>query len=76
MDAIVVAGLALDFCVQQTVADLATVRDQLEKNWQVLVVQEGVRGVDAGQTGAVRERLEKRGVKFVGAGDLPALLEA
>ncbi|POY76003.1 hypothetical protein BMF94_0726, partial [Rhodotorula taiwanensis] len=74
LDTIVVAGLALDFCVQQTIADLVKVRDSLKRDWRILVVEEAVRGVDPARDAEVKRRLEEERVEFLSIDALSAVL--
>ncbi|TKA53433.1 hypothetical protein B0A53_04427 [Rhodotorula sp. CCFEE 5036] len=70
VEQIVVVGLALDFCVRQSVSDAVKVREALGKQWDIVVVREGVKSVDPDQKQLVTEDLQAQGVRFLGVQDL------
>lgn len=65
-----VVGLAFDFCVRQTVRDAVAVGQSLGKQWDIVVVRDGVRGVDQTRDKSVADELEALGVRFIGMEDL------
>ncbi len=70
VEQIVVVGLALDFCVRQSVSDAVKARKALGKQWDIVVVREGVKSVDPNQEQSVIENLQAEGVRFIGVQDL------
>ncbi|GAA6023323.1 hypothetical protein JCM10207_006234 [Rhodosporidiobolus poonsookiae] len=63
IDTLVVCGLATDFCVRASVLDALALSQK--KGWDILVVREGVRGVDPDQEEHVLRELEEAGARVV-----------
>ncbi|KWU41365.1 Isochorismatase hydrolase [Rhodotorula sp. JG-1b] len=70
VEQIVVVGLALDFCVRQSVSDAVKARKALGKQWDIVVVREAVKSVNPDQERSVTEDLQAQGVRFLGVQDL------
>ncbi|ORY80723.1 Isochorismatase-like protein [Leucosporidium creatinivorum] len=63
-----ICGLATDYCVRATVLDALAASAEAQAGgggWEVLVVKEGVRGVDGSREEEVLKELEGRGAKVV-----------
>jgi len=67
---VVVAGLAVDFCVGQTA------RHARKKGWEVWLVEDAVRGVAEDSSEAMVEELRELGVRMVTSEEVSEILAA